>query len=298
MLGADLTRTMLRKVSSERLALKPYWEPYWGKPAVRNFREVGGNGATGCATRARSWKRPIQTSTRLLGHRASCLLGKSARWVLSGGRLERAVPTGTRNRRAFRSSGNARTAYSPSDEGLVTSRISRLECRSKPLRDGDVALLALYDAAFAKTRFVEVTAAIIDRATEIRARYGLRIPRCDSSCDGDPRRRGRLSHGRRSLRALLRDRCGRALAGGRAVTLNRKHPEAYALSSVRFRAPRASSGRLRKRGFPPSRVPPQAAKVMDVVMRLASEKLRCTLIDCGPDVGNLASLRLEVRAIA
>jgi hypothetical protein len=37
---------------------------------------------------------------------------------------------------------------------------------------------------------------------------------------------------------------------------------------------------------------------MDVVMRLASEKLRCTLIDCGPDVGNLASLRLEVRAIA
>ncbi len=88
--GADLTRTMLRKVSSERLALKPYW----GKPAVRNFREVGGDGATGCATRARSWKRPLQTSARLLGHRASCLLGKSACGALSGGRPERAVPTG------------------------------------------------------------------------------------------------------------------------------------------------------------------------------------------------------------
>ena len=91
--GAGLTQTTPRKVLSERLALKPYW----GKPAVRNFREVGGNGATECATRARSRKRRTQTSTRLMGHRASCLLGKSARRVLSGGRLERAVPTGTVN---------------------------------------------------------------------------------------------------------------------------------------------------------------------------------------------------------
>jgi hypothetical protein len=88
MTGADLTRPMLRKVSSERLALKPYW----GKPAVRNFREVGGNGATGCATRARSWKRPIQTSTRLLGHRASCLLGNSARPDLWGPRGDPGLP--------------------------------------------------------------------------------------------------------------------------------------------------------------------------------------------------------------
>jgi hypothetical protein len=37
--GAGLTRTTSGKVPSERLALKPYW----GKPAVRNFREGNGN---------------------------------------------------------------------------------------------------------------------------------------------------------------------------------------------------------------------------------------------------------------
>jgi hypothetical protein len=37
--GAGLTGTVRRKVPSERLALKPYW----GKPAVRNFREGDGN---------------------------------------------------------------------------------------------------------------------------------------------------------------------------------------------------------------------------------------------------------------
>ena len=32
---------------------------------------------------------------------------------------------------------------------LVTSRLARLECRTKPVRDGDAALLARYDAFFA-----------------------------------------------------------------------------------------------------------------------------------------------------
>jgi len=48
----------------------------------------------------------------------------------------------------------------------MTSRISRLECRSKPTRDRDAALLARYEAAFARTRVVDVTAAIIERGDD------------------------------------------------------------------------------------------------------------------------------------
>ena len=44
------------------------------------------------------------------------------------------------------------------------------------MRDRNVALLALYDSAFAKTRVIEVTSAIIERATELRAKYGFRSP--------------------------------------------------------------------------------------------------------------------------
>jgi hypothetical protein len=40
-------------------------KPYWGKPAVRNFRGATGNGATVHAKRARSWKRRIQPSVAL-----------------------------------------------------------------------------------------------------------------------------------------------------------------------------------------------------------------------------------------
>jgi hypothetical protein len=32
--------------------------------------------------------------------------------------------------------------------GVLTSQLSRLECRSKPLRDGDAEILAQYDALF------------------------------------------------------------------------------------------------------------------------------------------------------
>ena len=76
----------------------------------------------------------------------------------------------------WRSAVEARLRTLPATAGLMTSRISRLECRSKPTRDRDAALLARYDAAFARTRVVDVTAAIIERATELRARYGFRSP--------------------------------------------------------------------------------------------------------------------------
>jgi uncharacterized protein len=60
----------------------------------------------------------------------------------------------------------------------VTSRLSRLECRSKPLRTGDLGTLSQYDVFFAGVELVlaEVNAVVIERATELRARYNLRTP--------------------------------------------------------------------------------------------------------------------------
>jgi len=67
------------------------------------------------------------------------------------------------------------------DEGLetlMTSSLSRLECRVKPLRDGDAALLNLYDRFFASAnlRTAAVSDAVIERATELRARHGFKTP--------------------------------------------------------------------------------------------------------------------------
>lgn len=61
---------------------------------------------------------------------------------------------------------------------LVTSHLTRLECRSKPLRAGDLATLAQFDVFFAGVEFVlaEVGAAVIERATDPRARYNLKTP--------------------------------------------------------------------------------------------------------------------------
>lgn len=61
---------------------------------------------------------------------------------------------------------------------LVTSRLSRLECRSKPLRAGDAAVLAHFDVFFAGIELVllDVTAAVVERATELRAKYNLKTP--------------------------------------------------------------------------------------------------------------------------
>ena len=61
---------------------------------------------------------------------------------------------------------------------LITSRLSLLECRTKPLREGDAATLVAYDTFFAAARLVivELGRAVVDRATQIRARYGLKTP--------------------------------------------------------------------------------------------------------------------------
>lgn len=54
---------------------------------------------------------------------------------------------------------------------ILTSILSKLECRVKPLRDGDNSLLAKFDTFFTQTsvKIIEINEAIIDKATELRA---------------------------------------------------------------------------------------------------------------------------------
>jgi predicted nucleic acid-binding protein len=64
------------------------------------------------------------------------------------------------------------------DDVVLTSRISWLECRVKPLRTDDDQLLASYDKFLTagELETIEITPAIVQRATEIRARYRLATP--------------------------------------------------------------------------------------------------------------------------
>lgn len=63
-------------------------------------------------------------------------------------------------------------------KSLVTSRLSRLECRSRPLRAGDLTTLARFDVFFAGLELVlaEVSAGVIELATDLRAKYNLKTP--------------------------------------------------------------------------------------------------------------------------
>jgi uncharacterized protein len=61
---------------------------------------------------------------------------------------------------------------------LVSSQLARLECRAKPMREGDRELLERYDRLFGASRVavLDVTAKIIDGATVLRARHGFKTP--------------------------------------------------------------------------------------------------------------------------
>lgn len=61
---------------------------------------------------------------------------------------------------------------------LVTSILSRLECRVVPLRNSDRALLVEYDRFFQgdAVEVIEVTRTIIDAATTLRADHGYKTP--------------------------------------------------------------------------------------------------------------------------
>ena len=61
---------------------------------------------------------------------------------------------------------------------LLTSRLSCLECRTRPVRDNDRRLLAAYDKLFGANRMliVEITAETVETATTLRARHGFKTP--------------------------------------------------------------------------------------------------------------------------
>lgn len=60
----------------------------------------------------------------------------------------------------------------------VTSVISMIECRSKPMRDGDLARVALYDIFFsaADLTLMPLDQTIADGATRLRAQFSLKTP--------------------------------------------------------------------------------------------------------------------------
>lgn len=59
---------------------------------------------------------------------------------------------------------------------VAVSRLSLLECRVKPLREGDLTLLKRYDEFFAACQIVELSASVVETATTLRARYALKTP--------------------------------------------------------------------------------------------------------------------------
>lgn len=61
---------------------------------------------------------------------------------------------------------------------LITSQLARLECRTKPMRDGNRSLLERYDTLFGADRVavLDVSEQVIDRATDLRARHGFKTP--------------------------------------------------------------------------------------------------------------------------
>jgi predicted nucleic acid-binding protein len=67
-----------------------------------------------------------------------------------------------------------------SAHGVVraASDLMRMECRVKPLREGNAELLKDFDDYFegAVAEIVALSREVIDRATEIRAQYGFKTP--------------------------------------------------------------------------------------------------------------------------
>lgn len=60
----------------------------------------------------------------------------------------------------------------------VCSELSRMECRVKPIRDGEAALLAAFDSYFSDIVFevIPLSRQTMERATALRAQYGFRTP--------------------------------------------------------------------------------------------------------------------------
>ncbi len=59
---------------------------------------------------------------------------------------------------------------------VAVSRLGVMECRVKSLREGNARLLARYEAFFQQVQIIELSAAIVDHATRLRAATGLKTP--------------------------------------------------------------------------------------------------------------------------
>ena len=59
---------------------------------------------------------------------------------------------------------------------VAVSRLGVMECRVKPLRENNRALLAQYDNFFNQVQIVELSATIVTHATDIRATTYLKTP--------------------------------------------------------------------------------------------------------------------------
>ncbi len=64
------------------------------------------------------------------------------------------------------------------DGAAASSRLSWLECRVRPARQGDRRTLAAFDAFFARPGliWVELTRDVVELATAIGVRHGMRTP--------------------------------------------------------------------------------------------------------------------------
>ncbi len=74
---------------------------------------------------------------------------------------------------------NAIAAANAEGDGVIlTSELSRLECRVKPIRVNDLDLLADYDSMLDGSRYLvaPVSRTIIDEATRLRAQHGFKMP--------------------------------------------------------------------------------------------------------------------------
>jgi len=72
----------------------------------------------------------------------------------------------------------ARTARKHPGLGAAASRLSWLECRVRPARANDLVALAAFDTFFARPDliWVELSKDVVELATVIRIRHGLRTP--------------------------------------------------------------------------------------------------------------------------
>lgn len=59
---------------------------------------------------------------------------------------------------------------------LVVSRLSVLDCKAKPMRDGNTQLLKRYGDFFSAVQIAELSPQVVDLATELRAKTPLKTP--------------------------------------------------------------------------------------------------------------------------